>query len=98
MADVVYMDEFGFNLHLTRRFGRARRGQRCQQIGLTQRGLNLSLLIAIGCEGVTAHDVALGTYNIDNFLEFIQSKVNPSLDIQRFILMDNALFYRSREV
>jgi hypothetical protein len=37
MADVIYMNEVGINLHLTCRFGWACRGQRCQQICPTQR-------------------------------------------------------------
>ena len=37
MVDVVYIVENGVNLHLTRRFGRARRGPRCRQIRPTQK-------------------------------------------------------------
>ena len=92
------MGEVGFNLHLTRRFGRAHRGQRCQRTYPTQRGRNLSSVVAIGREGVIAHDVALGAYNTCKFLEFIHIKVMPSLDKQRFILMDNASFHKSHEI
>jgi transposase len=55
-------------------------------------------VVAVGREGVIALGVTLGAYNIDKFLEFIQTKVIPSLDRQRFIVMDNAPFYRSCEI
>ena len=92
MVGDVYMDEAGFNLHFTHQFGRARQGQRCQRIHPTQRGQDLSLVVVVGCEGVT-----LGAYNTNKFLEFIQTKVIPSLDIQRFILVNNVPFHKSRE-
>ena len=98
LVNVVYMDEVGFNLHLTRRFGRARRGQRCHRIRPTQRRRNLSLVVAVGREGIIAHDVTLGAYNTDKFLEFVLTKVIPSLDRQRFILMDNVSFHKSSEI
>ena len=45
-----------------------------------------------------ALDITLGAYNANNFLELIQTKVIPSLHRQRFILMDNVPFHKSREV
>jgi pyoverdine/dityrosine biosynthesis protein Dit1 len=39
------------------------------------KGSNLSLVV--GHEGVIAHNVALGAYNTNKFLEFIQTKVHP---------------------
>jgi hypothetical protein len=91
MVDIVYVDEVGFYLHLTQRFGRARQGQRCQRICPTQRDQKLSLVVAIGREGVIAHNAILCAYNTKKFLKFIQAKVIPSLDRQRFILMDNVV-------
>lgn len=92
MVDVVYMDEANFNLHWICRFGRARRGQRCQQTRPTERGQNLSLVVAVGHEGVIAHNVTLRAYNSNKFLEFSQTKVIPSLDRRRF--MDNVPFHK----
>ena len=42
----------------------------------------VSLVVALGCEGIIAHGVALGAYNIHKFLEFFQTKVIHSLDRQ----------------
>jgi hypothetical protein len=68
MVDFVYMDEVGFDVHLTHPFGNARWGQTCQWICLIQRDWILSLVVAVGHEGVNAHTFALSTYNIDKFL------------------------------
>ena len=53
-----------------------------------------------GCnfrEGVIAHVVTLGADDSKKFLEFTQTKVIPSHDKQRIILMDNVPFHRSCE-
>ena len=71
MAIVVYVDEVGFNLHLARWFGRACHGQKCQWIHPTQRSRTLYLVIVVGHKGVITHDVTLGAYNTNKFLEFI---------------------------
>lgn len=47
-----------------------------------QSGWNLSLVVAVGCERVMAHDVTLGAYDKNKFLEIIQTNVIPSLDRQ----------------
>lgn len=58
----------------------------------------LSLVVADGCEGVIAHNVTLGTYNTNNFLEFIQTKVISNFNRQPFILMDIVTFHKSRKI
>ena len=59
MVDDVYVTKVGFNLHLTRRFGRACHGQRYQRICPTQKDHNLSLMVEDGREGVIAHKFLL---------------------------------------
>ena len=55
-------------------------------------------MIEVGCEGVIAHDVTLGASSTNKILEFIKAKVIPSLHRQKFSLMDNVPFHRSREI
>ena len=38
------------------------------------KGLNLSLVVAVGHEGVIAHNVTLGAYNVDKFLELTRPR------------------------
>jgi len=56
------------------------------------------VVLVVGCERVIVHDITLGAYNTNKFLEFVQTKVIPSLDRQRFILMDNIPFHRFYEI
>jgi len=69
MADVLYIDEVGFNL---------------------------SVVVAIGREGVIAHDVTLVCILGSKFLKFVQTKAIPSLDGQRFSII-NVLIHKSCE-
>jgi hypothetical protein len=39
-------------------------------------------VVVVGCEEVIAPDIKLDAFNVDKFLEFIQTKVIPYLDIQ----------------
>jgi hypothetical protein len=68
--------------------------KRCQRIRPTQRGRNLSLVDAVGCEGVIAHNITFGDYNTYKFLEFIQTMAISSLSRQRFILMDKCPIWK----
>lgn len=55
-------------------------------------------MVVVGCEEVIAPNVKLNASNVDKFLECIQTKVIPYLDIQWFILLDNVPFHKSCEV
>ena len=98
MMDAVYMDEAGFNLHLTRHFGRAPRGKKAVRVRPTQKGRNVSVAVAVGREGIIGVESRLGAYNGEKFIEFVQNRVLPNLDRSRFILLDNASFQRKTDL
>ena len=58
----------------------------------------LSLVVVIDHEGVIAHNIALGAYNTNKFLEFIQTKVISNFNRQPFILMNIVTFHKSCEI
>ena len=66
IADAVFVDEAGFNLHMIRRFGRAPRGRRPVRIRPTAKGKNLSVVVAASREGIIASEVKLGAYDTCN--------------------------------
>jgi transposase len=98
LMDSVFIDEAGFNLHLTRRFGRARRGERAVRVRPTQRGRNVSVVVAVGREGIIASEVRLGAFNTDRFNTFLADTLLPNLHGPRTIIMDNVPFHKSHEV
>ena len=60
MNHFVYIDEAGFNLHITRKYGRAPRGRRAFQRVPYNRGPNMSLVVAVDKTGVLAHQFKRG--------------------------------------
>lgn len=56
-------------------------------------------MIALGREGLSLHDVILSMHTMQtSFKNSLKPRPFPSVDRQRFILMDNALFHKSCEV
>ena len=70
-------------------------GQRCQRIHPTQRGRNLILVVVVGSDWLIAHDVTLGAYNTN---KFIQTNVITGLNRLRFILMEKVTFHITCEL
>ncbi|KAF9323522.1 hypothetical protein BG006_001364, partial [Podila minutissima] len=54
MKHFVYIDEAGFNLHITRKYGRAPQGRRAFQRVPYNRGPNMSLVITVDKTGILA--------------------------------------------
>lgn len=93
LADAIFIDEAGFNCHLTRRQGRSRTGSRPLVRRPTQRGRNLTLVVAVGGEGIVATHCQYGGFNGAAFDAFVKEKVLPKLQEdrrRRNIIMDNA--------
>ncbi|KAK3827670.1 MAG: DDE superfamily endonuclease-domain-containing protein [Benniella sp.] len=98
MTDVVFIDEAGFNLRLTRRVGRVPRGERAVMVPPTQRGENMCLVVTVGKEGVIASHVELGAFHAESYLQFITTHLLPALHEPRTIVMDNVPFQKSKDV
>ncbi|TKY89754.1 hypothetical protein EX895_001539 [Sporisorium graminicola] len=94
--DAIFFDEAGFNLHSKRTYDLSKVGDRAQQEGRpANRQKNMSLLVAVGKDGIIASEVLLGAYNTDRFCSFLDNKVLPLVAGQRRVfMMDNASFHR----
>jgi len=99
MNNFVYIDEAGFNLHITRKYGRAPRGRCAFQRVPYNRGPNMSLVVAVDKTGILAHIFKRGAYNQESFAEFLEDQLFPRLDgRRRILLMDNAKFHKTQRV
>jgi transposase len=99
MNRFIFIDEAGFNLHITRRYGRAPRGRHAIQRVPYNHGLNMSLVIAIDQTGVLAYHFKLGAFNQESFTEFLENQLFPRLDGRhRVLLLDNAKFHKTQRV
>ena len=91
----VYIDETGFNLYTRRSYGRAPVGQRVNRIVGSQRGNNVTFLVAITPEAGVLHFEAFGRgVRNDDVASFIRT-LSVILDEEpATILMDNAPSHR----
>ena len=86
---LVFLDESGFHLAMTRRYGRARKGARAVQAVPTNRGLNLSVISAVRLRGVVASLSVQGAIDTPIFDTYISKLFLPHLDARDVVLLDN---------
>jgi hypothetical protein len=75
--DLIFIDESGVNLALTRLFARAPKGQRAYGKRPQKRGENVSLIGAISLNGVVTQINLIGTVDGLTFEAFIAQKLVP---------------------
>ncbi|CAG8837315.1 21791_t:CDS:2, partial [Racocetra persica] len=75
-SDIVYIDETGFNLHLSKSRGHAHRGQPAIRKVESNRGKNISVIAAINENGVLYHKSILGSVNSEIYATFIYELIN----------------------
>jgi transposase len=93
---LIFVDESGFNLHLVPHYGYAPRGMDPHIVVPTQRGANLSLLLAIDIRGLVCWELRVGAYNSVLFTEWCRSTLFPKIRGRDMIVaMDNARFHHS---
>lgn len=99
--DIVWVDECGFNLHLRRKFGRARRGEHASLALANSRGQNISVCAAMSEEGFLHEVLRTGAYNQIHFCSFLSGLFELLNRMGRsncWIILDNARFHHSESV
>ena len=94
---VVYVDESGFNVWTQRTRGRAPVGQRAVRTVNSQRGENLTIILAVSPQnGVEKHSFHVGGTTAAKFAEFFAS-LEETIGLQNpcFFIMDNAPCHRA---
>jgi transposase len=83
------LDEAGSNLALTRLYGRAAPGERVAE-GVPQNyGENLTMLAAIGLDGLQAPMTVNGAVDGAVFLTYVRGVLAPTLSAGDIVVMDN---------
>ncbi|CAG8512328.1 11995_t:CDS:10, partial [Cetraspora pellucida] len=96
LEDAIYIDETGFNLHLSSSHGCSLRGQPAVQVVETQRGKNITVIAAINKNGVLNYIAYLGSANADTFAKFIQELIFlVPTNKKKFLIIDNAKIHRA---
>ena len=96
--NLIFIDESGVNLSLTRLFARADKGKRAHSKRPMKRGKNVSLIGAIGLKGVITQISLIGATDGLTFEAFISQKLVPQLWEGAYVIMDNCSIHKSQEI
>ena len=96
--DLIFIDESGINLALTRLFARSPKGKRARGTRPLKRGKNVSLIAAIGLKGLITQISLLGSTDGLTFTAFISQRLVPQLWPGACVLMDNCSIHKSAEI
>ena len=89
VKNLVFIDETGINLALTRFYGRSEGGARVYSERPRNKGENITLIGAMSDEGLIASMTFPGSLNTASFLVFIEKILLPELWMGAIVVMDN---------
>ena len=94
----VFLDETGVNTKMSRRYGRARRGQRV--VGKVPHGhwMTTTFVAALRHDGLTAPLVVDGAMKGDVFLAYVRQQLAPTLQPGDIVVMDNLAAHKKAGV
>jgi transposase len=84
-----FIDESGVNLAMTRRYGRAPRGERVVGTVPQNYGANVTMLAALGSHGVEAVMTIDGATDAEVFRVYVEQVLRPTLHPGDLVIMDN---------
>lgn len=89
LEHLLFIDESGVNLALTRTHGRAAPGERVVE-GVPQNyGSNFTLLAALGLSGLSAPWMLEGSVDTESFQVYLKQVLGPTLRPGDIVVMDN---------
>ena len=95
---MIFIDESGLNLALTRRYARAPRGVRAVGAVPQNYGQRLTVLAALDCDGIRAALLVPGATDRDVFLSFLRHVLGPQLRPGTTVVMDNLAAHKNADV
>ncbi len=91
--ELLFLDEFGINLAMTRAYARAPLGARVRVTEPFHHGSNISVISAMGVHGVCAPLMIEGAVNSEVFELYVQHLLVPCLHPGNIVLLDNVKFH-----
>ena len=95
IEDLIFLDEFGINLAMTRSHARAPMGQRAVVSEPFNPGTKLSVISALRLDGVYAPMMIEGAFNSEIFDLYVEQMLLPGLRPGTIIVFDNIKFHYS---
>lgn len=96
--DLIFIDESGVNLSLVRMFARAPKGKRARGKRPVKRGKNVSLIGALGLQGMITQISLIGATDGLTFEAFISQKLVTKLWPGAYVIMDNCSIHKGKEL
>lgn len=89
MEQLIFLDESGVTTQMTRRYGRAPRGQRVHESNPAGHWQTLTLLGAMTTRGLAASMTVESATDGDVFLAYLDQVLCPALRPGQIVIMDN---------
>jgi transposase len=89
VKNLVFIDETGLNMGMTRLYGRGENGERVYDDRPSNKGKNITLIGAMSDEGLIGAMTFSGSLNTASFLVFIEEILLPQLWVGAIVTMDN---------
>lgn len=96
--DLVFVDESGANVRLTRAYARAPRNERAVGRVPRNHGKTTSLVVALTPGGLAAPRRRLGAFNADTFAAYVEEALAPALRPGQVVALDNLSIHKDRRV
>lgn len=96
--NLIFIDESGVNLALTRLCARAPKGQRAHGKRPQKRGRNVSIVGALSLTGLIASASIMGAFDGLTFEAFIAQRLVPKLWPGACVIMDNCSIHLGKEI
>ena len=95
---LVFLDESGVNIDLTRIYGRAAGGRRCIGKKPLNTPKNTTILSSTRLNGETMYTSYQGGTTKDKFIGYLKNVLAPALKKDDIVIMDNMRTHHSKEV
>jgi transposase len=97
-ADLVFVDESGANVRMTRAYARAPRAERAVGRVPRNHGKATSLVAALTPGGLRAPLRRLGAFNAGNFAAYVEQVLCPALRPGQVVVLDNLSIHKDARV
>jgi transposase len=98
LSDLVFIDETGVNLAMTRRYARAKKGKRAYSKSPCNRGKNVTMIGAIATSGFFAPFTFEGWTDREAFFTYVTQVLVPQLWSGATVVMDNLPAHKAIKV
>ena len=86
---LVFLDESGVNTDMTRRYARAKNGQRANDHTPLNTGKTTTIVSSVRTDGTTVPIFLSGSLNGETFKDYIEQHLAPTLHEGDIVVMDN---------